>query len=213
MTTRLAPSASAERAGGLPDRGSDHDHAAVRPGAAVVLVAAALYLGSVVAANWLTVHVGFVPVGLGQDATAGTLAIGAALVVRDVLQDAAGRLGVAGLILTAGGLSFLVADRPVAVASLVAFLLSESLDMAVYTPLRRRGRFGSRWWQAAVLTGAVAGSLVDSIAFLTLAFGHHAVLPALPGQLLGKAETALVVLGIGTGLRAVLREPLDRAGA
>jgi uncharacterized PurR-regulated membrane protein YhhQ (DUF165 family) len=84
--------------------------------------------------------------------------------------------------------------------------------MLVYTPLRRRGRFGSRWWQAAVAAGAVAGSLVDSIVFLGVAFGPAAIPLALAGQLLGKAETTAALIAVGSAARAVLRESLDPAG-
>jgi hypothetical protein len=167
----------------------------------------------VVVANWLTTHTGFVPVGFGQQATAGTFAIGGALVVRDVLQDALGRAGVAVLILAGAGVSFAVAAPAVAAASLLAFLVSETLDMAVYTPLRRRGRFGDSWWQAAVTAGAAVGAVTDSIVFLGIAFGSAAIWPALAGQLLGKAEIASLLLAVGVAGRAVLREPLDRTGA
>jgi hypothetical protein len=179
----------------------------------IAVVAVALYGASVVAANWLTSRYGFVPVGFGQTATAGTFAAGGALVVRDVVQDALGRSGVAALIAAAAGVSFVVAAPQVAAASMLAFLVSEGLDMAAYTPLRQRARFGDRWWQAAVAAGAIAGAVADTAVFLGVAFGAAAIVPALAGQLLGKTEVAVALLVLGVAARALLREPLDRSGA
>jgi uncharacterized PurR-regulated membrane protein YhhQ (DUF165 family) len=79
------------------------------------------------------------------------------------------------------GLSALVSPA-LAVASGVAFLVSEAADFAVYTPLRRRS------WDAAVWASGLVGSLVDSVLFLGLAFGSAAVTPtAVAGQVVGKA--------------------------
>lgn len=179
-------------------------------GAAACIVA---YLGSVVLANWLTTRYGFIPVGFGKMATAGTFAAGGALVVRDVLQDAIGRIGVAVLILVGAGLSWLVADHHIAAASALAFLVAEFLDMAAYTPLRARAKFGDWKWQAAVAAGAVIGGVADSVIFLWVAFGRSAVLPNLPGQLIGKWEVAAVFIIGGAVGRGVLREPEHAAGA
>lgn len=174
---------------------------------------AAVYLGSIIVANYVTTHYGFVPVGFGEVATAGTFAAGAALVVRDLLQDTVGRVGVALLILVGAGLSWFVSAPFIALASGLAFLTSETLDMVVYTPLRRRGRFGGYWWQAAVLAGAVIGAIVDSVVFLGIAFGRAAIAPALPGQLIGKLEVAVALLIVGAVTGAVFREPVNAEGA
>ena len=175
--------------------------------------AATIYLASVLLANYLTTHYGFVGVGFGYTATAGTFAAGGALVVRDFLQDAAGRVGVAALIIAGSILSFAVSAPSIAVASGAAFLLAEFLDMAVYTPLRRRGRFGGAWWQAGVITGAVVGAIVDTAVFIGIAFGRSAILSALPGQMIGKLEVALALTVIGAVSGAVLRKPLNAARA
>ena len=68
-------------------------------------------------------------------------------------------------------------------ASGMAFLLSEMADFGVYTPLQRRGLV------LAVLASSAAGLVVDSIVFLTIAFGS---LQFLPGQIIGKAWAVLV---------------------
>lgn len=179
----------------------------------VAVVAAVAYLGSVVLANYLTTRYGFIDAGFGQYATAGTYAAGGALVVRDVLQDAIGRLGVLALIVAAAALSAAVAAPAIALASAVAFGCAELLDMAVYTPLRRRGTFGSPWWARAVLLGALLGALLDTVLFLWIAFGWAAVAPALAGQMLAKAQVILVLLAVGSVSGAVLRQPLDQRSA
>ena len=47
----------------------------------------AIYIGSVVAANWLTTRYGLISIGFGLYATAGTIAVGGAIMTRDFLQD------------------------------------------------------------------------------------------------------------------------------
>ena len=175
----------------------------------VALLATLTYLASVVVANYLTTTYGFIPVGLGQAATAGTFAAGGALVVRDLVQDAIGRLGVAALILMGALLSLLVAAPAIAVASMTAFAVAEAADFVLYTPLRKRGRYGSRWWATAVLAGAAVGAVLDTVLFLWIAFGWATVSGGLPGQLVAKGEVVLALIVIGWAARAVLREPLD----
>lgn len=170
---------------------------------ALAMVAALVYLASVILANWLTTRYGRQPVGFGLRAPAGTFAIAGALVVRDVLQDAAGRLGVVALIAVAAALSWMVAAPQIALASAAAFLLSEALDMLAYTPLRRRARFGDRWWRWAVLAGGAVGALADSYVFLRLAFGPAAVRPYLPGQMVGKLEIVALFILAGALVGAV----------
>lgn len=145
------------------------------------------YLGAVVAANWLTAHYGFVPVGFGLLATAGTYAAGLAFVARDAVQDTVGRLGVLAALVAGAALSWWLATPALALASAAAFGFSELVDMAVYTPLRRRG------YVRAALASNLVGSVVDTFVFLSLAgFGLAPLVVA--GQLVGKAwVTAAVV--------------------
>jgi queuosine precursor transporter len=190
-----------------------------RPRAALVLAAA--FVAAVVLANWLTARYHFVPVGFGLEATAGTFAAGACLALRDGLQDAAGRWAVALAIGAGAALSWATSTPALALASGAAFLVSEALDAAVYTPLRGRARTGGPRWAGAVTASNVAGAVVDTLAFLTLAFGTAAVTwAALGGQLVGKAWPTLAFLGAGALLgwvvsrrRAVPREPVYAAGA
>lgn len=158
--------------------------------AALAIVA---YLGSVVAANWLTENYGLASVGFGLVATAGTYMAGVAFVARDAVQDAAGRRTAVLALLAGAGLSWFVASPQLAIASAVAFGLSELADMAVYTPLRMKG-----YVRAAVASNLV-GSVVDTLVFLWLA-GFSLSLLVVGGQLVGKAWITLaVVLAVGGG--------------
>jgi uncharacterized PurR-regulated membrane protein YhhQ (DUF165 family) len=176
----------------------------------IAALSVAAYLGSVVLANWLTTRYGFIDVGWEQAATAGTFAAGGALVVRDVVQDALGRLGVVALIVAGALLSLAVADARIAWASAAAFLCAELLDMAAYTPLRRRGQFGGPWWARGVVLGAAVGAVADTVLFLWIAFGWSSVADGLPGQLIAKAQVVLGLLALGAVVSSeVLRQSLD----
>lgn len=161
------------------------------------LAAGAGYVGSIVAANYVTARFGLVPVGFGLVTTAGTYAAGAALLLRDVVQDTLGRR--AALLCMAGGVvaSWALSAPALALASAAAFLLSELADFAVYTPLRRRG------WSRAVLTSNAIGAVIDTFVFLTLA-GFPLTREIVAGQLVGKIVWAtLVPVLIVQGVRAV----------
>ena len=54
------------------------------------LIAVAVLFGSMLAANYVTTDYGFVPVGFGLSATAGTFFAGFALAARDAINDAWG---------------------------------------------------------------------------------------------------------------------------
>jgi hypothetical protein len=128
--------------------------------------------------------------GFGLSATAGTYAAGLTLSLRDVSQDWGGRRYVLGLIALGGALSFLVADGRIALASLVAFTVSELADWAVYQPLRDRS------WYGAVAASNLVGAVVDTCLFLGIAFGVSSIRDALPGQLVGKAWVTLAFLAV-----------------
>ena len=145
---------------------------------------AALYVGTVFAANWAIQRFGAVPVGFGLAAPAGVYFAGLAFTLRDLTHEALGRRAVLAAIAAGAACSALVSPR-FALASGTAFLLSELADYAVYAPLRRR-----HWLGAVALSNAV-GLVLDSVLFLGLAFGSLAFLP---GQVVGKAwMTALAV--------------------
>ncbi|MFF3398273.1 VUT family protein [Streptomyces sp. NPDC002659] len=150
------------------------------------------YAASITAANVLTARYGLVPVAPGLVTTAGTFAAGAALLLRDVVQDTLGRAAVLCGIAAGAALTFATSPA-LAVASAVAFLAAEVADMAVYTPLRDRG------WARAVLASNVVGAVVDTLLFLLLA-GFPLTAASVGGQLVGKLAwaTALPVAAVLT---------------
>lgn len=157
-------------------------------------IAASLgFLACIVGANYAVSRFGMVPVGFGLVATAGTYLAGATFVLRDTIQDKGGRRLVVALIVAGAGLSAILSPQ-LAVASGVAFLLSELADLAVYTPLRRRG-----YVRAAVASNLV-GTVVDSLVFLSLA--GFPVAAALPGQVIGKTWITLAVVALVVAVRA-----------
>ena len=153
------------------------------------------------AANWLIVHVGttcvpdgpcLLPVAPGLMAPSGVVMIGAALVLRDLVQRRLGA-GISALAVLAGAaISALLAPPSLVVASAAAFLLSEFTDFAVYTPLARRRLV------TAVVASGLMGIVVDSIVFLWLAFGS---LEFLAGQIVGKAWMVLLSIPFVAYLR------------
>ena len=105
------------------------------------------YIATVPAANYLIGHVGavcvpqgpcLIPVLPGLMAPSGVLIIGAALVLRDLVQRTCGKVVSLGCIIAGGLLSFLIAPPALALASTGAFLFSELVDFAVYTPIATR---------------------------------------------------------------------------
>jgi uncharacterized PurR-regulated membrane protein YhhQ (DUF165 family) len=160
-----------------------------------------LFCLTIPAANWMLGHVGticppnapcLIPVAPGLMAPSGVLMIGAALVLRDLVQRRLGVAMSAAAILIGAGFSGLFAPLPLVLASAAAFLLSELADLAVYTPLARRRLM------TAVLLSSVVGLAVDSIVFLWLAFGS---LDFLAGQVIGKALMVLLALPLVAWLR------------
>lgn len=161
---------------------------------AVLFVA---FVATVVLANWLVNEAGIVHVGLGYQAPAGVFVVGVAFSLRDALQERAGKIAVIAAIGLGAALSFGLEDlRAIALASAAAFAVSETLDFAIYTLLRRRS------WLAAATASNAIGLIVDSVIFLTLAFGS---LEFLEGQIFAKAYmTALAIFVTGMGRRALL---------
>lgn len=173
------------------------------------LAATGGFLGTILAANYVTTHYGLVPVGFGYTATAGTYFAGLSFVLRDAVQDTAGKRAVVLTIAAGAVLSWLLAVTlfradaahlppgvtpvSIAVASGVAFLLSELADFAIYTPLRRRG------YIRAAIASNVVGTLVDTYLFLTISgFG----LAVWQGQVIGKLSITLAVVLLVAAVRA-----------
>lgn len=160
------------------------------------VVALVAFIATVYAANWALNRYGTVSV-VGLTAPAGVFFAGLALCLRDFIQETLGRYAVVAAIVAGAVISWrLGADAvipgghvSIALASGLAFLLSEFADLAVYTPLRERSVV------AGLIGSNVVGAVVDSALFLWLAFGG---LMYFGGQVAGKVLVtipALVVLG------------------
>jgi uncharacterized PurR-regulated membrane protein YhhQ (DUF165 family) len=146
------------------------------------------------AANWMIGNLGtvcppgnpcLIPVAPGIMAPSGVVMIGLALVLRDLVQRRLG-VGFAALgILVGAAISVFFAPPALVIASAVAFLFSEIADLAVFTPLQKRGLV------LAVLISSIVGLVIDSLLFLWLAFGSFEFLN---GQIIGKAWMVLFAL-------------------
>lgn len=154
----------------------------------------AAFAATIPLANWLIGNVGtvcipqgpcLIPVGFGLTAPSGVLVVGASLVLRDMVHEAGGAKAALVAIGVGGVLSAIFASPALLTASVLSFVLAELADLAVYTPLRKR-----RLWLAVLLSG-LAGAVVDSAAFLWVAFGS---LDYIAGQTVGKMWMTLAAL-------------------
>lgn len=174
------------------------------------IVLAAAFVATVIAANWALERFGIVPLGFGFEGPAGVFFAGLGFLLRDALHEVAGRAWVVGSILVGAAVSYLISDAitipgghvPIAVASAVAFLLSEFADFSVYTPLRER----SVGW--AVGASQVVGAAVDSAVFLWLALGSLAFFW---GQFIGKTYLVIPAVGLLLVARRVRFAHRERA--
>lgn len=159
-----------------------------------------LFIATIFLANWAIATYGLVPVGPGLIAPAGVYFAGLAFTFRDLAQDRLGRGWIVAAIIAGALLSGLVSEK-FAIASGIAFLISELLDFAVYTPLRKRN------WLGAVAASNAVGLVADSIVFLWLAFDS---LQYLPGQVVGKAWMTLLAVAVLWMLRRRLAPSMGR---
>jgi hypothetical protein len=173
----------------------------------VGVAAFACFLGMIPLANWMIGHVGtlcapggpcVVPVAPGLMAPSGVLTVGAALVLRDVVQRCLGLVWGFAAIVIGAALSALVAPASLVLASAAAFLLSEFADFAIYTPLQRERLM------LALLASSIVGLVIDSVVFLSLAFGSLAFLP---GQIVGKLWAVAIAAPLVRVLRRVAPTP------
>jgi len=132
----------------------------------IVLAVVAMCV-AVVASNILVQYpvVGF---GLEDFLTYGAFTYPFAFLINDLTNRCFGphlarRVVYAGFV-AAFAVSWILATPRLALASASAFLFAQLLDIAVFSPLRRK-----TWWQAP-LAAAIAGSMLDTILFFSLAF-------------------------------------------
>jgi queuosine precursor transporter len=145
-----------------------------------------LYVATIFGANWAIERFGLVAVGFGLEAPAAVYFVGLAFTLRDLTQSLLGRRWVVAAILAGAGASWFVSSN-FALASAVAFLVSETADFLLYTPLARER------WLTAVVASNVVGAVVDSVIFLSIAFGS---LELVRGQVVGKLWMTLAAAAV-----------------
>lgn len=158
---------------------------------------------AVVASNIL-VQYPFAPFGLEDYLTWGAFTYPFAFLVTDLMNrlygaPAARRVVVAGFVVgvicsfigtqIVGEFGPLVTLR-IAIASGLAFLSAQLLDVAIFSALRR-----GPWWRAP-LVSTLAGSTVDTALFFAIAFSA-AMVWIEPGNDVAWANEALPLLGVG----------------
>lgn len=163
----------------------------------LAITSAVAFIGLVVASNVLTDRYGLV----WGVVAAGTFTAGLVLAARDAVREVAGLWAALGCVAVGALASWWLTVPALALASGVAFAVSELADTIVYEPLRRRGK------ARALAVSNVVGAVVDSLLFLWLA--GFPLWPALPWQVGVKwaMAVALPLLALGVA-HALLRNPI-----
>lgn len=120
----------------------------------------ALYIASIVGVNYGFSVMPLVRLPDGTFWSSISLIVGFVFVTRDFAQREVGH-GVLLAMLAGAGLSYVMADPMVAVASMAAFLISELVDWAVYSLTRRP-------LSDRILASSLFSTPVDSAVFLAL---------------------------------------------
>lgn len=144
-----------------------------------------IVLADVLAAKWI------IPLPFGLFVPAGVFAIAPIFTLRDQIHRNYGAKKVAILILVASaislGISVLLGNAllgKVTIASVIAFIISEYADTWIYHLTR------NQTWMNRVLKSNAVSTLLDSIIFITLAFGF--ILPLILGQYIVKMLIAWI---------------------
>src|SRR5439155_5580804 len=118
-------------------------------------------------------------------APAGVFAIGAVLVLRDWIQQLSGLKTTMAMVYIAGIASWVIGNaagwtslQKIALASVIAFTISETVEAVIFTPIRRRNL------SLGVCLSGTAGNALDSFVFLAIAFGSQEFFV---GQFIGKS--------------------------
>lgn len=166
---------------------------------------AALFFGLVILANWLASKYTVTVPLTDYVAPAGVFCIGGVLVLRDWMQQLKGLLWTMPIVYVAGLTSWLVGDlagwtglEKIAVASVIAFSVSETVEALVFTPLRKKHL------TAGVGLSATVGNALDSYIFLAIAFGSQTFFL---GNFFGKLEMIAVGVALTAARRQILPVP------
>jgi uncharacterized PurR-regulated membrane protein YhhQ (DUF165 family) len=143
------------------------------------------YVAAIVLVNWLFAALPMVETPLGAWPPA-SLIVGFVLILRDMAQREAGHYVLLAM-LAAGVITYVMVDPFIAVASVSAFLVSETADWIVYTVTRRPLR-------DRILASSAVSSPLDSVVFLGL-IGFLSPASFIL-QTLSKFAGALVIWGI-----------------
>lgn len=147
------------------------------------------FIACVPSANWLIANVGsecvpngpcLIPVWPGVMAPSGVLLAGLSFALRDLVQEFLGIKWAAVAVMIGGVVAALITSPELAIASVVAFLMSELLDMLTFTIMRIRGQN----LVYASVGSSVLGLVLDSVLFVYIAFGTT---DYILGQSIGKA--------------------------
>lgn len=154
------------------------------------------FVACVPLSNWLILNVGvvctkdgpcLVPVFPGVWAPSGVMAAGVAFVLRDLVQERIGPLWAASAIFVGGAISFFLSQPSLAMASIGSFVVAETVDLMIFSLLRRRG------FVTAVIFSSIGGLVIDSLIFVYLAFGS---IDHVEGQIIGKAWALLMIMPV-----------------
>lgn len=138
----------------------------------------ALYVAAIPLTNWLFAYVGVLPIGsTGYVWHPLAILVGFWLVLRDVAHEELGDRWIFAPVLVGMALSFWTSSPRIAVASAIAFLISECVDYAVY-------RWSGRPVAQRVILSSAASVPVDSVLFSGIAFGLASVNPVTFGVML-----------------------------
>lgn len=124
------------------------------------MIHAFIYVLSVVAVNWAFTVVPVLHLPGGEAWPPVALIVGFVFVIRDFAQRAVGHWVLAAMLL-GGVISWFMASREVALASMCAFLVGELVDWAVYT-------FTGRPFSQRVLLSSAVSTPIDSIVFMAM---------------------------------------------
>lgn len=122
--------------------------------------AAALYVVSIIVANLGFSYIPMIPIGYGEMFAPMSLLVGFVFVLRDYAQRELGHKVLVAMLFGAVA-SYILADPFVALASVIAFGVSELLDWAIYTLTKRP-------FKDRVLLSSVISTPVDSAVFMLI---------------------------------------------
>jgi len=142
----------------------------------------AVYIISIVLVNWLFVAIAPWPTALG-DLYLANLVVGFVFVLRDYGQRQVGHK-ILMATLVAGIITYFMVDPAIAIASISAFVLSETTDWAIYS-------FTRRPLQQRILLSSLVAVPLDTLAFQYLA--NYLTPAAFTMEVLSKALGVFIV--------------------